>query len=224
MELPDIVVLFGPRGILSLVGIVILVSGVWYVDRTWDEKGSAAYKRAAAAVAKELTAGKDKQKPTASTSLVSPGVTVVIPQKDLDDAFPFPLAFLVGWVIFALSYLFPLDGSAELQFTVTNILGAVFSLALGYIASIPMGEAVKNREGATKQKLGMMFVLSWMVLAISTGVANGTLALAFCLLGAITIIGSMKILWKHRKMGDSWEQEGKPNPNPVVCKLHFVSL
>jgi hypothetical protein len=117
-----------------------------------------------------------------------------------------------------------LDGSAELQFTVTNILGAVFSLALGYIASIPMGEAVKNREGATKQKLGMMFVLSWMVLAIGTGVANGTLALAFCLLGAITIIGSMKILWKHRKMGDSWEQEGKPNPNPVVCKLHFVSL
>jgi hypothetical protein len=29
----------------------------------------------------------------------------------------------------------------------------------------------------------------------------------------------MKILWKHRKMGDSWEQEGKPNPNPVVYNM-----
>lgn len=29
----------------------------------------------------------------------------------------------------------------------------------------------------------------------------------------------MKILWKHRKMGDSWEQEGRPNPNPVVYNL-----
>jgi hypothetical protein len=42
---PDIVVPFGPRGILSLVGIVVLVAGVWYVDRVWDEKGSAAYER-----------------------------------------------------------------------------------------------------------------------------------------------------------------------------------
>ncbi len=27
---------------------------------------------------------------------------------------------------------------------------------------------------------------------------------------------SMRILWKYRKMGDSWEKEGRPNPNPVV--------
>jgi hypothetical protein len=64
----------------------------------------------------------------------------------------------------------------------------------------------------------MMFVLSWIVLAISTGVAIGTLSIVLCLLGAAIIVGSMKILWKHRKMGDSWEQEGKPNPHPVVCK------
>jgi hypothetical protein len=29
----------------------------------------------------------------------------------------------------------------------------------------------------------------------------------------------MKILWKHRKMGDSWEQEGRPNPKPVVYNM-----
>lgn len=45
---PDIFIEFGPRSILSIVGIITLISGVWYVDRTWDEKGSAAYKRAKA--------------------------------------------------------------------------------------------------------------------------------------------------------------------------------
>jgi hypothetical protein len=143
---------------------------------------------------------------------------VVIPQEELDGAFPFPLAFILGWIIFALACLFPLDGSSKIEFTATSVLAAVASLALGYIASIPMGEAVKNRDGAMKQKLGMMFVLSWIVLAISTGVAIGTLSIVLCLLGAVTIVGSMKVLWKYRKMGDSWEQEGRPNPNPVVCK------
>jgi hypothetical protein len=35
----------------------------------------------------------------------------------------------------------------------------------------------------------------------------------------VAIVASMEILWKHRKMGDSWEQEGRPNPNPVVYNL-----
>jgi hypothetical protein len=29
----------------------------------------------------------------------------------------------------------------------------------------------------------------------------------------------MKILWKHRKMGDTWEQQGRPNPNPLVYNM-----
>ncbi len=45
---PDLIIEFGPRSLLSLVGILTLMSGVWYVDRTWDEKGAAAYERAKA--------------------------------------------------------------------------------------------------------------------------------------------------------------------------------
>jgi len=44
----DIFIEFGPRSILSIVGIITLIAGVWYVDRTWDEKGSQAYNRAKA--------------------------------------------------------------------------------------------------------------------------------------------------------------------------------
>lgn len=34
----DIFIEFGPRSILSLVGIITLISGVWYVDRTGKKK------------------------------------------------------------------------------------------------------------------------------------------------------------------------------------------
>ena len=30
------------------------------------------------------------------------------------------------------------------------------------------------------------------------------------------IVMSMKVLWKFRKMGDTWEKDGRPNPKPVV--------
>ncbi len=86
----DLIIEFGPRSLLALAGIVTLVSGVWYVDRTWDEKGSAAYRRAKARV--------------------KGGSKVVVHEEELRAAFPFPIAFVVGWVLFALSYLFPTDG------------------------------------------------------------------------------------------------------------------
>ena len=195
---PDLILAYGPRAFLSLTGIVTLVTGVWHVDRTWDEKGSKAYERAK----------KD-----------SSGGTVTIPTKDLDDAFPFPWAFLLGWAMFAISFLFPVDGSTAIV-TSPSILAAVgCSLALGVIASVPMGEAVRNRNGPRKAMLGMLFLLFWILLTVASSLANGKTATMFCPIGAITIISSMKVLWKNRKMGDTWEQEGKPNPNPVVYNL-----
>ena len=71
---PDLLLVFGPRSLISLTGIVTLVLGVWHVDRTWDEKGSKAYHR----VAK----GRNSKEGD-----------IKIPSKDLDDAFPFPWAF-----------------------------------------------------------------------------------------------------------------------------------
>ena len=196
--IPDIFIEFGPRSILSLAGIITLVAGVWYVDRTWDEKGLEAYNRA-----------KAKSK--------NPN-DVVIPEKDLDAAFPFPIAFLIGWGLFAISYLFPTSGGSSMEFGIPNIVAVIFSLVLGIVASVPMGDAVRNRKAGKKMKLSMLFVLSWVGLTIASGYAtgNGTPSFALCGVGAAFIVMSMRILWKHRKMGDSWEREGRPNPNPVV--------
>ena len=198
---PDLVIEFGPRSLLALAGITTLISGVWYADRAWDEKGSAAYLRAKAG-----TKG---------------GSEVVIPEDELRAAFPFPTAFLVGWVLYALSYLFPTDGSATLGAGPAELVAIAFALALAVIASVPMGDAVLNRNAAKKQKLSLGFLLSWIGLTIASGLSanTGTVSFVLCGAGAVCIIASMKILWKFRKMGDSWEQEGRPNPNPVVYNV-----
>lgn len=199
--LSSLVIVGGVRAALSAVGIITLVAGVWHVDRTWDEVGSRAYARAA----KEA----------------KPGTEVTVPERDLDAAFPFPWAFLLGWGIFASSYLFPLSGGATMEVTDAGIAGAVASLALGIVASVPMGDAVRNRKAGKKKVLGLGFVSSWVALTVASGLSTGNGALSFvpCALGAVSIIASMKILWKNRKMGDTWEQEGKPNPSPVVYNM-----
>ena len=153
-----------------------------------------------------------------------------IPQADLDAAFPLPWAFLLGWSLFGLSYFCPLiptaNGSAlfsrDSASSIWNIIAAIVCLAIGWIASVPMGDSVKTRNASKKTKLGMMFVASWLVLTIVSGYGDDELTrlhLVFRALGAITIIASMKVLWKFRKMGDSWEQDGQPNPNPVVYNM-----
>ena len=195
---PDIFIEFGPRSILSLIGIITLIAGVWYVDRSWDEKGSKAYERA-------------KAKAGGSGN-------VTIPQKEKEAAFPMPIFFIGGWIIFAIAYLFPRSGGSSIEINTPVIAAMVFSIILSIVASIPMGDAVMNRKGAKKKKLGMAFMLSWVGLTVSTGLVSelGTLTYIFCGLGFIMIIMSMQILWRFRKMGDSWEQEGRPNPNPIV--------
>ena len=196
---PDLLLAYGPRALLSLGGIVTLVTGVWHVDRTWDEKGSKAYARVK----------KDTR----------PGEKVVIPEKDLDAAFPFPWAFLLGWAMFAASYLFPVEGSTTMQISTPVLAAVVISLLLGIVASVPMGDAVRNRKDKKKAFLGMSFLILWILLTIVSSTLNGKVAMVCCPIGMISIITSMKILWKNRKMGDTWEQEGKPNPNPVVYNL-----
>ena len=199
--IPDLIIEFGPRSILSLVGILTIMSGVWYVDRTWDEKGAAAY-------AREKLKGGDANE-------------VIIPEKDLDAAFPFPIVFILGWILFAASYLFSTDGSTALNFNPFNLAAIAFSLILAVVASVPMGNAVRYRNHAKKMKLSMMFVLSWVGLTVVSGLSVNTGASSFILggVGAVCIVASMKLLWKYRKMGDSWEQEGRPNPNPVVYNM-----
>jgi hypothetical protein len=154
-------------------------------DRKWDEEGSKAYERAAQGIA--ATSSKDST-PTTSTPL--------IPREDLDAAFPLPIAFLIGWTLFGVSYFYPVDGSTDIVVTGTAIVSALVCLALGWIASVPMGDAVQSRNAAKKNVLGMLFVSSWLALTIVSGWGElTTIHVIFRALGAICIIASMKSKW-----------------------------
>lgn len=198
---PDLVVAFQPRGILSLLGAVIIVAGVWHADRTWDEKGSTAYERAKTSLLVEKKDG-----------------VVEIPVDELNAAFPFPWAFLLGWVIYGVANVF--SATPESLFDITldarSVSALCISLALGWIASVPMGEAVRFRDAAKKQRLSLLFLASWLLLTLVGSDAEPGLLMGLRAMGAVTIIASMKVLWKFRKMGDTWEKQGIPNPNPVV--------
>ena len=84
-----------------------------------------------------------------------------------------------------------------------------------------MADAVRYRKRNKKMKLGMMFLISWIGLTVMSGFSTNIGASSFIIggVGAVCIILSMKLLWKYRKMGDSWEQNGHPNPNPIVYNM-----
>jgi hypothetical protein len=137
----------------------------------------------------------------------------------LDAAFPFPIGFLSGWSIYAFSNVLSLDGLRKIAVTTNGLIAAGASLALAVIASVPMGDAVRNRKAKAKQALSMAFVAGWAALTYGTTQANKDVSPAFCITGMISIIASMKILWKNRKMGDSWEQEGTLNSYHLLLLL-----
>jgi hypothetical protein len=166
---PDLVVICGARSVLSLVGIVLLVAGVWYVDRTWDEEGSKAYAYAQAVSSRSTS--------KENTSLLN---AVTIPQEALDAAFPFPWAFLLGWLIYGVAYFFSADGGSGIEITSWAFIGFLASLVLAVIASVPMGEAVKTRDTGKKEKLGMMFVVTWLLLTGVTIAGNRGPSSLYC--------------------------------------------
>ena len=59
------------------------------------------------------------------------GDGVVIPDAKKKEAFPVPWGFLLGWWIWGLSYIFPLDGSVNVNPTgygIAALIGKIFAL------------------------------------------------------------------------------------------------
>ena len=97
-------------------------------------------------------------------------------------------------------------------------------------ASVPMSDAVMNRNPDKKKKLSLMFLLGWIVLGVMSALdvndqLNGgddeqeAYVWLLCLLGPFTVILSQKILFGARKMGTFWEDKGSPNFSPIVYNM-----
>ena len=149
-----------------------------------------------------------------------------IPEDKLKAAFPVPWGFLFGWWLWGISYLFPLNGSVNVNPTAYGIAACVICFFVSFIASVPMSDAVQNRIPKKKKMLSLMFLLGWIALGVLSSLdATAQTAEAepyvwvLCMLGPITIIYSQKILFGARKMGTLWELSGKPNFHQIVYNM-----
>lgn len=224
-----IYLVIGWRSMLALTGYFIMQVGLWHAEFKWDEAGSAAWCKAAGL---EVSASPEE--------LEKSTLEATIPEDELKAAFPVPWGFLVGWWVWGLSYLFPLDGSMEVDPSPFGIVAMIVCFFVSFVASVPMSKAVMYRDPKKKKMLSLMFLIGWILLGIMSaldvinqngmsetlfndGLAGQDISVASvwtcCLLGPITIIISQKILFGSRKMGTFWEESGRPNFRPIVYNM-----
>jgi len=205
--------------------------GLWHAENKWDEEGSVAYLEAA---------GKDKGSAPEALEAMDMG-DVTIPEDKKKAAFPVPWGFLIGWWVWGVSYLFPIDGTSNVDPTIYGIIALVVCVVVSFVASVPMSDAVMNRKPTNKTVLSLMFLTGWIVLGVMSSLDVTTqlddifaiaskgspLKIEFdqyavwvlCMLGPFTVILSQKILFESRKMGTLWETSGKPNFHPIVYNM-----
>ena len=133
--------------------------------------------------------------------------------------------------MWGLSYLFPLNGTSDINPTPYGMVATVVCFGVSFVASVPMSEAVMNRLPEKKKMLSLAFLLGWITLGVTSaldvvaqlegvdGPNDCSLVWTLCMLGPFTVILSQKILFESRKMGTLWEESGKPNFRPVVYNM-----
>jgi len=226
----------GFRSLIALAGYVIMQVGLWHTENKWDEEGSTAWideaksgRRSESASPEELE--KEFGTPDASKAPLLQKPTVTIPPDKLLAAFPTPWGFLVGWWVWGISYLFPIDGSANVAPTKFGFAALAVCFFVSFVASIPMADAVMKRLGGKKKMLSVMFLLGWITLGVvsaldtahqvqdEVGTIRPAIYWCLCMLGPVTIIMSQKELFGARKMGTLWEESGAPNFHPIVYNM-----
>lgn len=220
--------LIGYRSAIALMGYLIMQIGLWTAELRWDEMGSKAYLEAAA---KKVDAKVSGSLAPEELDAIDFGDKVIIPDDKKKDAFPIPWGFLIGWWVWGLSYLFPLNGTSDINPTPYGMVATVVCFGVSFVASVPMSEAVMNRLPEKKKMLSLAFLLGWITLGVTSaldvvaqlegvdGPNDRGLVWALCMLGPFTVILSQKILFESRKMGTLWEESGKPNFRPVVYNM-----
>ena len=220
--------LLGYRSAIALLGYLIMQIGLWTAELRWDEMGSTAYLEVAAKkVDKKISGGMTPEE----LDEIDFGDKVIIPDDKKKEAFPIPWGFLMGWWVWGLSYLFPINGKADINPTPYGMVATVVCFGVSFVASVPMSDAVMNRLPQKKKMLSLAFLLGWITLGVtsaldvvsqlegSAGPKDRSLVWALCMLGPFTVILSQKILFESRKMGTLWEESGKPNFHPIVYNM-----
>ena len=65
-----------------------------------------------------------------------------------------------------MSYLFPLNGTSDVNPTPYGMVATVVCFGVSFVASVPMSDAVMNRLPKKKKILSLAFLIGWIILGI----------------------------------------------------------
>jgi hypothetical protein len=174
---PDLVVIFGFRTVLSIIGLSTLFVGYWIMEKRWDEQGSSAYEKAQEnATNSDYKAVDDQSKPThgndvEARSMSAPEKVVnndddkrnsthlTVPKEDLEAALPLPKVLLAGFGMWAFSFLFHPDGGFKMYASPWNICGIILVGLLGGLTAFPLRKAAIECDLDLKKKAVSAFLL-----------------------------------------------------------------
>ena len=204
-----LVIEFNYKNLLILISIFAIVIGYLRAERIWDEEGSKIYHQA-----KKDAGGDGKGEKSKEVS---------VSEEKLKKVSPRPFLIIVGWVLLGVSFV--LDPKGGLSDSASHPIRQICILnccCIAYLTSVSIPATVRARDMEANTRLNALMMLNWASLAMYAGwndklaYRNSYLSHLFGMLTVVCVGVSSRILWTHRKMGASWDKEGRPNSNPKV--------
>lgn len=203
MSTPDVVIVWGIRSIMSLVGILTIVTFYWYTERKWDEEGAAAYERAVenapggdysmveedGSPKKKFVTNSDGSRDAISVATEDfKGDEIEVPKGELEKAHSKQYGMIVGFTIWAISFLF-LPGSIQI-YGGWNISFILFLPVIVFLITSPIRTATIGRDVDLKKKAVSTVLVLAIWLCVSGIVDSRTNApWFFCFFGGASIPG-----------------------------------
>eukprot|EP00934_Nitzschia_sp_Nitz4_P005880 Nitzschia sp. Nitz4//scaffold358_size24170//1680//3175//NITZ4_008428-RA/size24170-augustus-gene-0.43-mRNA-1//1//CDS//3329548993//5870//frame0 len=229
---PDLVIVFGIRTILALLGIVTAATAFWFEERKWDEEGVEAYNRSEginqgdyqAPVEegqKKYVTNSDGSRDAISvcTEDFQETVPTNIPKVELEALKPFPKVMIAGVVVWALSFLF----EAEAGFSVYahwNICFVILLPVIALIVAYPIRTATIERNLEARRKAITVVILISVFLTVSAILDSGSDAPWYFMVGGVvSLFVSYQIMRRSKKMGLTFDMAGEPYLNVPVQSL-----
>jgi hypothetical protein len=163
------VILLGARALTSLAGILCIAIGNWRTDRQWDEAGSqltsvdapasSDYRGMEEGASLEAAAAVGAKFPTSASISAS---------AQLQSAYPRSYTAIVGWLLLAVSYVFPRDDWYGVDADLFVYLGIIMVIMIGVIQTVAVRIAALNREMRSQRiffiiTLGLGFLVQGVI-------------------------------------------------------------
>uniref|UniRef100_A0A7R9WT13 Uncharacterized protein n=1 Tax=Craspedostauros australis TaxID=1486917 RepID=A0A7R9WT13_9STRA len=222
---PEFAIIWGPRSVMSLIGIIAIFAGFWRMEKKWDDHaqnveatasatGDVEMNYAAANDASTKPSDGDQAVPQQAAPTPAPAATTTF---TMDDQ-AVPPMIVGGFMLWAISSFLSPDGTARQNspsfvetFSVAAMLTATFILTKQY----QFVTVTRNLQAKEKiESYLMASVVLFAILQIFNPLTDTSPIIP--ILGAFFIIISCYLLWRNRKMGRTWDREGKANPDYVV--------